>query len=281
MPHISSIESYLQKNRVSPYIARIFETIERIAISGLSVLIHGEIGTEKESLANMIHELSVRRNEKFISVDCHWLLPEITENKFFGAEKHYGGKIEIKPGIFENGIGGTIFLDNISTLSPSLLQKILNTVKKKNFKRICGIQQLEFDVRLITAIQVEKNHIKSENYLANNSLQYLCPLSVNLPPLRERHEDIMFFVNELIEKSNVSKSIKGISKETEEIFLKYYWPGNTVELQNIIKQSITVCQSQLIEISDIPSYIIEKISSGKNMFSRDNLILSSISGREN
>jgi two-component system NtrC family response regulator len=253
---INNLPEYLN---ISLFVGQIFETIERIALSGMSVLIVGEQGTEKESLARIVHLLSGRRNEKFISIDCEYLFPEIVESKIFGAENLIVKGIQIHKGVFERASGGTIFFNNISKLSYDLHVKILNTLRTRHFHRLDGVDELGINVRLITAISESYNDIGIDPYRKADLYHRMCPLSINIPPLRERREDIIFMIDKFIHNMSIaiSKSISGISDEALNYFLRYDWPGNTEQLQKAIKNSIMVCKNHTIEVNHLPSYLLK------------------------
>ncbi len=267
---------------VSPFIQRIYETIERIAISGMSVLIVGEEGTERESIARMVHSLSGRRKEKFLKVDCRRLSANNAERKIFGAENLYPSGVEIYQGLFENAFGGTIFLDNFSSLSVNLIQKISKAVKNRHFHRFEGVNELEINVRLVTAIDKTMDDIKTGTYGDVDFYHKICPLSINIPPLRERREDIIFMIDLFIQNYNATsfKSIKRLSKEALDFFLRYEWPGNTQQLKNTVYYSVNACNSDTIEVTHLPSYLLKKGSvSCKNI--EENNIHSSTAFTEN
>lgn len=249
-----------EKFIISPFIQQIYETIELIAISGMSVLIVGEEGTERESIARMVHQLSGRREEKFLKVDCRRLSLNNAECKIFGAENFYSNGIEIYQGYFEKAFGGTIFLDNFSSLSVNLIQKISKTVKNRHFHRFKGVNELEINVRLVTAIDKTMDDIKTGTYGDVDFYNKICPLSINIPPLRERREDIVFLIDLFIQNNSatLSRPIKRLSGEALDFFLRYDWPGNTRQLQKTVDYSVNACNSDTIEVTHLPSYLLEK-----------------------
>jgi DNA-binding NtrC family response regulator len=267
---------------VSPFIQQIYETIERIALSGMSVLIVGEEGTERETIARIVHLLSGRRKEKFFKVDCRQLSPLNAECEIFGSENLYLNRIEIYQGSLEKTFGGTIFLDNFSCLSGNLIKKISKTVKNHHFHRVEGVNELEINVRLVTAIDKTKNDINTETYGDVDFYNKICPLSINIPPLRERREDIIFLIDLFIQNNNATsfKSIKRLSGEALGFFLRYDWPGNTRQLQNTVDYSVNACNSDMIEVTHLPSYLLKKESILCKTF-KENNIHSSTSSTKN
>lgn len=262
MEYLKSNNTLPHKLIVSPFIQQIYETIERISLSGMSVLIVGEEGTEREAIARTVHLLSGRRKEKILKVDCRRLSAQNAEGKIFGAENLYSNGIEIYQGYLEKAFGGTIFLDNFSCLSTNLIKKISKTVKIHHFHRVGGVTELEINVRLVTAIDKPKNDINTETCEDVDFYHKICPLSINIPPLRERREDIIFLIDLFIQKNNATslKSISGLSGEALEIFLRYDWPGNTRQLQKTVDYSVNACNSDTIEVNHLPSYLLKKVS---------------------
>jgi DNA-binding NtrC family response regulator len=260
---------------ISPYIEYIYDTLEKIAISGTSVLLVGEPGTEKESIAHLIHLLSGRRKNVFLTVNCLALLPEMAEIFLFGSETHGSRNLKTFPGVFEKASCGTIFFDNFGALNENLQKRVQNTLKLGLFKRNNGNTELPFNVRLITAFDYIKNDIISKAYRKTETIHSICPLSINLPPLRERPKDIVFLIEKLIRDNNIQNpnSIKDISEHTLDTLLNYSWPGNTRELQKVIDFAINESESRIIDVTDLPSYVSEKDTVNQNVFKDLNTIL--------
>ncbi len=251
------IKTKLPNFYVSPAMTHIFQTIELISMSGIGVLIVGEQGTEKEWLAKIIHDLSSRKNNNFIVFDCNSVQSSELEKKIFGFEEITISGVAINKGLLEMAFGGTLFLDNISSLSLGIQTKIFNVQKNKHYHRLNGVEELNVSLRIIggttekDSTQVAPNSLKKE---VNTSI---CPISVNIPPLRERKEDIPFLVERMLRESNIAaiKAIKGFSKEAYELLLNYNWPGNTKQLFSVVDHSTSICNTQFILAKHLPEYI--------------------------
>lgn len=278
MEYLKNNYSSQHKLIVSPFIQQIYETIERIALSGISVLIVGEEGTERESIARIVHMLSGRRKETYYKLDCSKLSPLNAEIEIFGSEKIHSDRIEIYKGSLEKAFGGTIFLDNFSNLSVNLIKKISKTFKNHHFHRVEGVSELEINVRLVTAIDKTKNDINTETYGDAEFYNKICPLSINIPPLRERREDIIFLIDLFIQNNNATsfKSIKRLSGEALDFFLRYDWPGNTRQLQKTVDYSANACNSDTIEVIHLPSYLLKKGSILSKNFEENNIHSSTV-----
>ncbi len=235
----------------------IIQAIDWISMHSMGVLLVGETGVEKDWIAKLIHDLSSRRNNKFISLDCNNVHPENLVKIFFGEEKINAEGIEKIPGLLENGAGGTIFLDNFSVL-PSEIQEIIGTAfKTKMVRRLGGYDEILINVRPVTGIYT-KDYIYL--YQANDFQRIyskFCPISINIPPLRERKEDILFLLNKFLRESNLAavKKIKGFTKKVYKILTNYEWPGNTKQLFEVVNYSIMMCNTSMISAEHLPAYI--------------------------
>lgn len=242
---------------ISPAMTHIFQTIELVSMSGIGVLIVGEQGTEKEWLAKIIHDLSSRKNNNFIMFDCNSVPAAELEKKIFGFEELTVSGVAINRGLLELAFGGTLFLENISSLSSDIQTKIGSVLKNKHYHRLNGVEELNVSFRIIGGTS-EKDSNQLSFYSPKKEIHSsICPLSVNLPPLRERKEDLPFLVERMLRESNVAaiKAIKGFSKEALELLVKYNWPGNTKQLFSVVDHSISLCNDQLILVKHLPEYL--------------------------
>jgi DNA-binding NtrC family response regulator len=214
--------------------------ISKIAKSDSTVLITGETGTGKELFANAIHQLSERKNSIFIKINCAAIPETLIESELFGYEKGaFTGANSSKFGKFEMANGGTIFLDEIGELPLLLQSKLLRVIQEKEVERLGSNKPVKIDVRVIAATnrnledEVKKGHFRSDLYYRLNVIP------VNVPPLRERKEDIPLLINYFIEKLNrkTQKTINSISPTDLKQLMEYNWPGNIRELENIIERS--------------------------------------------
>ncbi|MCB1107155.1 MAG: sigma-54-dependent Fis family transcriptional regulator [Chlamydiia bacterium] len=224
--------------------------VEKIAKSHSNVFICGESGTGKEVIAGLIHEKSLRKEHPFVRVNCAALPDTLIESEFFGHEKGaFTGALQRRLGRFERADKGTLLLDEISEIPPSLQAKLLRVVQEQEFERIGGIDPIHIDVRLISTSNKEmKIAIKDKEF--RSDLYYrLNVIPIFLPPLRERKEDIIplahLFIQEVCARNHLF--LKSLSQEAEEKLLNYSWPGNIRELRNVIEHGVVMDYSDRIE----------------------------------
>ena len=236
-----------------------------------SVLIQGESGTGKELVANAIHESSNRANMPFIKLNCSAIPDNLLESELFGHEKgSFTDAKNMKKGLFELANGGTIFLDEISSMKLELQPKLLRVIETQSFRRIGGVTDINIDVRVITATNTDLLElVKNKNF--RDDLYYrLKVMEINLQPLRERTEDILILVKIFIEAFNkdFNRNVQKLDKETEKMLLQYHWPGNVRELKNVIERGVILCQDEKLLPEHLPLELQDgggkpPISSGK------------------
>lgn len=237
----------------------VFELIYKVAPATASILIEGESGTGKDLVAKSIHYNSPRHDHPFIAVNCSALAESLLESELFGHEKGaFTGAVTTKKGRFELAEGGTLFLDEIGELSPSLQVKLLRVLQDKVFERVGGLRQVTVNFRLITATnkrlreEVQKGRFREDLYYRLNVVY------INLPPLRQRTEDLRLLVDHFIGKYAAERRmgvpVKSIEREVEQIFYQYDWPGNVRELENTIERAMVLCPDDTIRVSDLPRY---------------------------
>ncbi len=235
----------------------VFDTIYKVAPATASILIEGESGTGKDLVAKSIHYNSPRRDQPFIAVNCSALAESLLESELFGHEKGaFTGAVGTKKGRFELADGGTLFLDEIGELSPSLQVKLLRVLQEKVFERVGGLRQVTVNFRLITATnkrlkeEVPQGHFREDLYYRLNVVH------IDLPPLRQRKEDLRLLVDHFIGKyadeRRMNVPVKGIEREVEQIFYRHNWPGNVRELENAIERAMVLCPEDTIQVSDLP-----------------------------
>lgn len=220
----------------------IMDSILKIADSNTPVLILGEKGTGKEFFARIIHHYSSRRGKPFVALNCRAIEEDLFESELFGYEKGaFLGAVSTKKGKLEQANKGTLFLDEICGLNPVMQSKLFRFLQDKEFERVGGLDTIKVDVRLIAASSedlkraVKEGHFREDLYLRLNAI------SLYLPPLRERKEDIPLLAQHYVEKYNKEyhKNVKTISKEVMDIFMDYDWVGNTRELKNMIERAVS------------------------------------------
>jgi DNA-binding NtrC family response regulator len=240
---------------------KVFETIEQVAPSRANVLIYGESGTGKEMIADAIHHNSPRRNKPYIKVHCAALPETLLESELLGHEKGaFTGAISRKRGRFELANTGTIFLDEIGEISLQTQVKLLRVIQEREFERVGGEQPVKVDVRIISATNKDlKEEIERGSF--REDLYYrLDVVSIFVPPLRERTDDIPLMVHKFIEElaQENNREIEGITNGTLQALMSYKWPGNVRELRNVIESIVVLTKESVITEQDLPSYVRAK-----------------------
>jgi DNA-binding NtrC family response regulator len=225
----------------SPPMLQIKTVIEQVADSELTVLIRGESGTGKEIVARMLHTLSSRKNEPFIKVNCAAIPRELLEAELFGYEKGaFTGAHKTKPGRFETANKGTIFLDEIGDMPLELQSKLLQVLEQYEFMRVGGIRTIKVDTRIVCATNRDLNKALKEQTIREDLFYRLNEVTINLPPLRERREDIPLLIEHFLQSYHTlyNKKYGPLSSKTMELLQGYDWPGNVRQLENLIKQVV-------------------------------------------
>jgi len=247
----------------SPQMLKIYELIDTVAQTDTTVLIYGESGTGKEMVANAIHLRSLRKGGPFIKVNCAALPETLLESELFGHEKGaFTGAIKQRKGRFEMADGGTLFLDEIGDISPVVQVRLLRVLQERQFERVGGNETLSVDVRLICATQRDlKEEIRKGSF--REDLYYrLNVVPMHLPPLRERREDILLLSDHFMNKfsQKMGKEITGLSEEAKTILLKYTFPGNIRELENMLERAVALIKGKVIQAYDLPEEVCGQTS---------------------
>ncbi|MFY9397043.1 MAG: sigma 54-interacting transcriptional regulator [Desulfomonilia bacterium] len=242
----------------SPIMQRVFEVIPAVAASPSTVLILGETGTGKELVARTIHEQSPRRGSPFVAVNCGALPDTLLESELFGYKAGaFTGASRDKPGRFALARGGTLFLDEIAEVSPALQVRLLRFLQERTFEPLGAVRSETADVRIIAATNrdladmVRKGSFREDLYYRVNVVR------IELPPLRNRTEDIPLLTEQFITHFNriQNKSVKGITSEALSLLIAHNWPGNIRELQNVIERAFILCDRGPIGVSHLPEYL--------------------------
>jgi DNA-binding NtrC family response regulator len=236
----------------------VYNKIEKVGPTDVTVLIQGESGSGKELVAKEIHKKSSRKANPMIVMNCAALPETLIESELFGHEKGaFTGATERRLGKFELADKGTIFLDEIGDMSPNTQSKVLRVLQEQSFERLGGTETLRVDVRLISATHKDLlKEIKEGNF--REDLYYrLRVVEILLPPLRNRREDIIILAEKFIQyfSEKHRKNVKSISSEAVKIFIKYYWPGNVRELQNMIESAVVMANAETLGVDDFPEEI--------------------------
>jgi two-component system response regulator HydG len=233
----------------------IFESIRKVAETTSSVYIYGESGTGKELIARAIHRESPRGEGPFIKVNCSALAESLLESELFGHEKGaFTGAIRERKGRFELADGGTLFLDEISDIPPSVQVKLLRVLQEKEIERVGGEETIHVDVRIISATNRDLIPLVARAAFREDLFYRLHIIPITVPPLRDRKEDIAPLVQHFIKTiaADIGKPVEGISEEAMALLLRYEWPGNIRELENVIERAIVLCDHRLLGIEEFP-----------------------------
>ncbi len=237
---------------------RVFETVRQVAPTKVTVHIVGESGTGKELIANAIHNVSPRKDKPFIAVHCAALSKSLLESELFGHEKGaFTGAVASKQGRFERADGGTLFLDEVSEIEPDIQVKLLRFLEEWEFERVGGIKTIKVDVRLVTATNRNLEELVEAGRFREDLYYRLNVVTVKVPPLRERKEDIAMMSRAFLAELSVenSKSVMSISPEALDALVAYDWPGNVRELRNVIESLVVLCPGDTIELGQLPANI--------------------------
>ncbi len=237
----------------------IYKLIGRVAKTNISVLIQGETGTGKEVIARMIHNNSDRANKPFVAINMAAVPKDLIESELFGYEKGaFTGAVSGKAGKFEEANGGTIFLDEISEMDMNLQSKLLRVIQEKELNKIGSSKIIKLDVRIVVASNKNLEQNVAEGSFREDLFYRLNVVTITLPPLKERMEDLELLTKHfLIKYKDIKSQILDVDKAVFDIFRKYSWPGNIRELENVIQLAIVNCSSGKICSEDLPKKILE------------------------
>lgn len=245
-------EGFVGKSSV---MEQVYGLIEKIADTDSTVLITGESGTGKELIAKILHYNSSRSQGPFVPLNCAAIPRELLESELFGHEKGaFTGAVNIRKGRFELANNGTLFLDEVGELDPTLQVKLLRVLQEREFERVGGIKTIKVDVRILAATNKDLEKAVAEGKFREDLFYRLNVVPIHLPPLRKRVEDIPLLVEHFV--SMFSKKRKGetirFSRPVIECFQKYRWPGNVRELENLIQRLMILNSGSTIKITDLP-----------------------------
>jgi DNA-binding NtrC family response regulator len=242
----------------SAAIQRVFRLIDKVAGSDSTVMIYGESGTGKELIARAIHDNSRRQDRPLVPVNCGAIPEELLESELFGHEKGaFTSAIRTRIGRFEMSNGGTIFLDEIGDMSPKLQVKVLRVLQEHCFERIGGAKTIDVDIRVITATNRDLRRAMEENAFREDLYYRLNVIPINVPPLRERREDVPLLVRHFLERfqHRSEAQVRDLSPEALNQLMAYDWPGNIRELENIIERMVILAEEDTLSTDDLPPRI--------------------------
>ena len=238
----------------------IFELIQTIADSFANVLIHGETGTGKELIARAVHEASSRHGKPFVTLDCSALARELLESELFGHERGaFTGAVDRHVGRFERANNGTLFLDEVSNINLNVQSKLLRVLQTRTFERVGGQKSISVDVRIIAATNRPLEECVTEGSFREDLYHRLNVVQIELPPLRERTEDIPLLAMEFLRRfgRQNGKDLRGFSDAAVETLCRYNWSGNVRELENVVLQAVVLAKSAILDVSDLPKRITQ------------------------
>lgn len=239
---------------------KIYDMIGKVAQSSVSVMITGQSGTGKELIAKAIHYNGPRKNRPFISINCGALTETLLESELFGHERGaFTGAVAMKKGRFELADGGTLFLDELGAMSPSLQVKLLRVLQEMEFERVGGTKTIKVDIKILTASNRKLKEDVARGIFREDLFYRLNVIQIEVPPLKDRLEDIPFLVAHFIEKLQPSKKRKiELAPEVWKALYGYSWPGNIRELENTIERALVLSSDETITLRDLPDDLVEK-----------------------
>jgi DNA-binding NtrC family response regulator len=237
--------------------------VARVAPSQATVLIRGESGTGKEVVANAIHHASPRAGRPLVKVSCAAIPETLLESELFGHERGaFTGASQRRLGRFEEADSGTIFLDEIGDLSPAIQVKLLRVLQEKEIQRVGSNTTLKTDVRVIAATHRDLEEAMKKDLFREDLYYRLNVIAIRLPPLRERKEDIPLLIDHFLKEYSEEnqKKVSDVSKEARALLLRYPYPGNVRELENIIERAVVLCRGEVIVSQDLPFHVRDETS---------------------
>ena len=236
----------------------VFSLIDRVACTDSTVLIFGESGTGKELVARAIHYRSPRRDKPLVAINCGALPEELLESELFGHVKGaFTGALRDKKGRFEAADGGTVFLDEVSEMSPALQVKLLRVLQEREFERVGDVRTIKVDIRIIAATNRDLEALVKEGKFREDLYWRLNVIPICLPPLRDRRDDIPLLLSYFLRVFNQKRGgrLEGFSPEAMELLMAYPWPGNVRELENLVERLVVLKGEGIVTPQDLPEKI--------------------------
>ncbi len=237
----------------------LYNQVDIVAPTNYSVILYGETGTGKEVIARTIHERSDRSSQPFVAIDCGAISKELAGSTLFGHVKgSFTGAMYDKEGHFESANLGTIFLDEVSNLSYDTQATLLRVIQERKFKKVGGNKEIPLDIRIIVASNESLQEVTQNGRFREDLYFRFNEFTINIPPLRNRREDIPAFADFFLDKSNkeLSKKIDGFEKDVMDIFMRYSWPGNLREFRNVVRRAVLLTKSGFVSVNSLPVEII-------------------------
>jgi len=243
---------------------KVCDMVERVAPTNTTVLVYGESGTGKELVARALHRYSPRKDETFMPVNCAALPAQLMESELFGHVKGaFTGASATKEGLFETAHGGTLFLDEISSMPLDIQSKLLRVLQDKQIRKVGGSDHTEVDVRIIAASNEKLETLIAQGTFREDLYYRLSVISIDIPPLRNRPEDILPLIDHILRRESGSDAeLPLLDRGSQEILDNYNWPGNVRELENAILHAITFAQDRTITKETLPAKIVASVEGG-------------------
>ena len=244
----------------SPSMRKVYQIVEQAAPTSASVLIWGESGTGKELVAKIIHQLSPRAQQPFVPINCAAIPETLLESEIFGHEKGaFTGATDRREGCFELADRGTLFLDEIAEMTPATQVKLLRVLQEQTFRRLGGRHEQTVDVRMIAATNVVPADAVKSGKLREDLYYRLHVFAIELPPLRQRKEDLPLLIQSFIAEFNSrnNKQVSAVEPAAMKVLEHYHWPGNVRELRNVIERAVILSSGQFLEMKHLPPYLTE------------------------
>jgi transcriptional regulator with PAS, ATPase and Fis domain len=235
---------------------KIYQLVEQAAPTSASVLISGESGTGKELVAQTIHQLSQRASQPFVPLNCAAIPDTLLESELFGHEKGaFTGAFARRQGAFELANRGTLFLDEIAEMTPATQAKLLRVLQERSFRTLGGQREQSVDIRVVAATNIDPPEAVRQGKLREDLFYRLNVFAIQLPPLRDRKEDIPLLAQAFVKEFSArnGRTVAGVSDRAMQTLEQYHWPGNVRELRNVIERATIVARGDMIEPDDLPA----------------------------
>jgi len=244
----------------SPSMRKVYQIVEQAAPTSASVLIWGESGTGKELVAKMIHQLSPRAHQPFVPINCAAIPETLLESEIFGHEKgSFTGATDRREGCFELADRGTLFLDEIAEMTPATQVKLLRVLQERTFRRLGGRHEQTVDVRVLAATNVVPIEAVKSGKLREDLFYRLHVFAIELPPLRQRKEDLPLLIQSFITEFNArnNKRVSAVEPAAMKVLEHYHWPGNVRELRNVVERAVILSSGEFMELKHLPPYVTD------------------------
>lgn len=242
---------------------KLYQHMELIAPTNMSVLITGESGTGKEYVAKNIHTKSKRSDRPFVAVDCGAISKELGASELFGHKKGaFTSAVSDKSGVFEQANGGTVFLDEIGNLSTEIQMQLLRALQERKIRAVGGTKEVDIDVRILSATNENLLKAIAEGRFREDLYHRINEFSLEVPPLRDRGEDIMLFARNFLAQANeeLERSVNDFSRQVESLFMAYTWTGNLRQMRNVVKRAVLFAKGDVVEVEDLPQELTSEQS---------------------